>query len=1099
MPKETLAEIEIRRLKELEENTKVIKIDLKDIEDREILDEYIREHKNPNGKEIAKGSFNDFLAQHEKYKGKVVVAEISGGSLGSESNPKVVIDGADFTGCILNDVEISEADNVSFRDCVFEKVRIMAGEFSNIDFRGSKLYECEFFSSDNIHSLNDIQLDFANPNAVQDKGVFAIEDSNSAAISIGNLERKLAKQQLAEIKEYLTAENAKRYHLVNAIVGGIDPNKWGKTLHKSDLSKEQQQHITSIEEKYKKQLKEESAKIHQEVSVRFHSPKLDPTYTPNQSPERASAIKLSLKATREDLEEYLAGNKEISFNEFIAEKNSEAIAEAKEKNPGKTILLIADLSGQDISEMNLSKLKLEGINLSYCKINGCNLNGSTLTGTCLEGSEIKGSSFNGANLMDCNMIGVKADAKTSFKKTNMIRARVNASELRGVQFDEAVGYMASFRDSDMEGAHLVRADMRQSDFSRVNLRSVDARYAQMERANLTDAIAKDANLMHANLTKVIAARFNAQSANLEKAVAKGADFSDADLKEMQAVGADFEKAIFERADAEFANFERATLNDARAEKAKFKKAILKKVKGNRIDLKGAALDEANLQDASLEKAIMEDISARKADFKGAVLKEANLKRAEMIAADLRKADLSKAQAQGAVLMAADLEGADVTKMEIDDATILIDANLRGLLGDDKTVKALQLQQKEQHALKEQWFGRSKYGHCSRNNDGSNDRFKCQILGAMILNSVIAGGAGTLAGGPLAGIPAGALAALIGDTALAKAKDHYFEDKGFIDNMLGDRLAEIGAVALSMGVGAADKAIDGAAAGVICSMAGVLNGAAITAAGLLTTIGGAKLLKDGVNKQSGWRKWTGKALIAAGSVTSFLGLTQFGAHLNTIAYTTVVGGVVGAIWEGQASMRKLYNFDGKGDGARPEEIYRESIIKAKTILTKIMPTMRKLLIGTVLAIVACAAAIAVVKALPLIGAVGLVQAAVMTNTAITAASAGFAVGYLYDNKITGLAHRFKENLSKKISRRKNIQAQEPQSEAPKAKVDSRMQEPQVEAETDNTEHKSHKKTRFTDRHKKKVQEKREPKKRKNSFAQDITERKEARQDPSKHME
>jgi uncharacterized protein YjbI with pentapeptide repeats len=1006
-------------------------------------------------------------------------------------------------------------NNVSFRDAVLEDVRILGGEFEHIDFRGSRLANCEFFGGGKVHALESIQLAFAAPDAVQDKGVFTIEDSDSVGISMARLEAKLGQAQLKEIKEYLTEENKK--------VGWLwrkDPNEWGRSWKKSDLTEAQQAHITEIEAKYEKQLEEGVVKLRRELSVRFDNPTLDPTYTANQTAERAAAIKVPLEATKKDLEEYqsysrVKGNEPISFNDFVAKKYSKELEEVRFDNQNTMVVPVVELIGQDLSKMDLSGLDLRGINLSYCNMKDCKFNGAKLAGSCLEGCKLKGAQFEEANLMDCNLIGVIADKKTSFEKAVMIRTQLNASQLKGAKLDGAIGYLASFKGSDMERASLVEADLRRSDFTGVNLNYVDARYADMRRANLTGAIADNAKLMQADLTEAVANGFRAQGADLERAVlegvqaqfadlkmaklervkAGGADFSHADLRELKAARADFEGAVLRQADASLAEFHQAKLSDVVAQAADFTGADMREIEAERIDISEAVVNYAKLQAANLKDAVMQDISAKKADFKKAILKKANLRRAALVGADFRGADLSEANVKGAVLMAADLEGANVTHMQIDPATILIDANLRGLIGDEETVKALQMQQKEQHALQKQWLSKSKYGHCAANEDGSNDRFKCQRLGAAVLSSAIAyGAAGAVTlSGPLAGIPAATLAALISDKALVATKDTYFGDLNYINNSLGDRLAEVGAIAMSMGVGAADKAIDGAAAGVACSLAGVLSGAAMTATGVGVAALGLKL--SGGEKVPRWRKWAGRALAAVGAVTAALGFTSFGASLNTIAYTTAAGAALGAAWAGLDSAKRLYNYDEKTPevGARPEQIYKESLVKAKGLLTKITPTRRKILLGLALAAIGAPVGLVAAQAF-LVAAVGTMVAAgagaglfvgvkkgktraskigyglayaavgaatgflitevplvfgiakgiFATNTAITASAAGFSAGYLYDDKILPepsqvVMSKPKQEASQDEALTKELQGPE-QAKAKEAELEGPAQEP-----------------------------------------------------------
>ena len=258
-------------------------------------------------------------------------------------------------------------------------------------------------------------------------------------------------------------------------------------------------------------------------------------------------------------------------------------------------------------------------------------------------------------------------------------------------------------------------------------------------------------------------------------------------------------------------------------------------------------------------------------------------------------------------------------------------------------------------------------------------------------------------GPLAGISSAALTTLISDRVLNATKEHYFPNSGHINNSLGDRLAEVGAVALSIGVGAADKAIDGAVAGLVCSMAGVVQGIPLTAIGIGTTLGGLKLSIDGIKEQSRLKKFIGAILTSIGAITSFFGISSLGISLNNIALGAAIGGISGGLWSGVSAAKRLYayNDDNPNIGARPENIYIESTTRAKGIWRKIAPTMNKILLGATLAIIAGAITAAAVKSFAFIGAIGIAKLLITSHAAITAATAGFFVGYLYDDKILQL--------------------------------------------------------------------------------------------------
>ena len=68
-----------------------------------------------------------------------------------------------------------------------------------------------------------------------------------------------------------------------------------------------------------------------------------------------------------------------------------------------------------------------------------------------------------------------------------------------------------------------------------------------------------------------------------------------------------------------------------------------------------------------------------------------------------------------------------------------------------------------------------------------------MLGEGVLSAAVGGGAGFVAGGPFAGFTAATVAALISSRGLEAMQKHMFVESGYVNNALGDRLAEIGAV------------------------------------------------------------------------------------------------------------------------------------------------------------------------------------------------------------------------------------------------------------------------------------------------------------------
>ena len=67
-----------------------------------------------------------------------------------------------------------------------------------------------------------------------------------------------------------------------------------------------------------------------------------------------------------------------------------------------------------------------------------------------------------------------------------------------------------------------------------------------------------------------------------------------------------------------------------------------------------------------------------------------LQKGVFMKADFRNATLEGAKAKQASFIGADLGKAKINKMVFDGTTILFDANLRGIIGDDDTVAALRV-------------------------------------------------------------------------------------------------------------------------------------------------------------------------------------------------------------------------------------------------------------------------------------------------------------------------------------------------------------------------------------------------------------------------
>jgi hypothetical protein len=255
---------------------------------------------------------------------------------------------------------------------------------------------------------------------------------------------------------------------------------------------------------------------------------------------------------------------------------------------------------------------------------------------------------------------------------------------------------------------------------------------------------------------------------------------------------------------------------------------------------------------------------------------------------------------------------------------------------------------------EELLNTGRYGFCQKNADGSNDRFKCQRIGASLLMAVVAGGASlaTPLGTSYIGIGgASALGALLEDIALNQYKESFYA-KGYIDSYIGDKLAELGAVALATGVAGLDGAVTSLPlAAMLCATAGMANNIPAK-----LVVGGSAVYEayDGLNK----------AL----------------SDLNS------------------------YN-ESAGEGKRPEDIYNNSKQKFKKDVDQLWPTYSK--VGC--AIICGILGFGMGATIPMIGA-GIMA----TTLAISAGSAvGVVSGYIYEKEILDVVGKAKDWIAEKV--------------------------------------------------------------------------------------
>jgi hypothetical protein len=139
--------------------------------------------------------------------------------------------------------------------------------------------------------------------------------------------------------------------------------------------------------------------------------------------------------------------------------------------------------------------------------------------------------------------------------------------------------------------------------------------------------------------------------------------------------------------------------------------------------------------------------------------------------------------------------------------------------------------------KELLDGKSGYGFCEDNEDKTNDRFKCQKIGMAIIS--VAVGAGCV---PYSGIVGGVFGVGavvgIGNVALDEYKKTIYTE-GYINSYMGDKLAELGALALKTGVCTVDGVLKAAP---LATTLAVALGAVYPAAFIL----GGSSVYEGIN-------------------------------------------------------------------------------------------------------------------------------------------------------------------------------------------------------------------------------------------------------------
>ncbi|MFQ3307546.1 MAG: hypothetical protein ACI8ZF_000799 [Candidatus Midichloriaceae bacterium] len=1038
------AEHLVEELEKLESSVRIVEISAENGK-LQLLEHYVEEHnkikRGEQGDKDAVGNFNEYLQKKlqqddPSYANSVVIAEITG-QIGINKKydyqfdmSNIEIDGADLSGCRLVNLYVFESfKDVILRDCFFENVEFNACDLSGVDLRGVKLKNCHFIGyGKETNKLNDLHMDFHSPEDIQKLGIFELDDNihRMRPANEDGAHKEVEKDRKAELATFVADKKKEQGYKSWGLSFAYTTEAQQKFNSEMELGKKE------IEDKYKQILQEKLKNIATKYKIKLskerRGTKSDQTYIPRDN-KRANAKKILMQVDVNDLIDYKAAyNAEnpISFNEYILgiREYKEQWEEFQKQYPGEDLIIVADLSGQEIDNIDLSGLDLSEVNFAYAKFSGCKFDNADLTASCFEGAEFsQGTSFKKSTLTDANFIGVTG-AALDFTNAMMPRIRMMYSSLKRVIFEGALLYSADLTGADMEHGILRNADASKGDLDGVNLRYADAQYVKMRHAYLKNAILEEADFSHADLTGAILEGVQAQKVIFEKAIlddaklkfadlreaklkemqAKGVDLSESDLREAQAELANLENAIMDRANAQLANFEKAIFRDARAQMADFSHAVMEGIQGERFDVQKAILNETDLRNADLTGAVLDEVKAYKADFTKAKLEGARAEFAEMIACDFSEANARNMDLKGAKLPMCHFEEADCTGMEFNEETLLLDVNFRNAIG----AEALKELQEKQHKLNPQLFGRSQYGACKNNQDGTNDRFKCQRIGADILAAAIGGGTGYVYGGPLAGMGGAIIAGIVTDRSLESIKNAYFKDQGYISNQLGDKLAELGALAIATGAGSLDKGANAVpVAAALCAVTGLISPESIgmVAGGGFAAFAGGKLLADGFTEQSMWKKAVGVVLTGLGSVSAYMRVASISTGLNAFAGIVLCGAAYGGIQGGGFAYNQLHAYnEEKGTGMRPEQIHAVSVQQAKDALQKIWPTWNKFLCAAVFCAIGVGIGFALAGPVASVVGMGLIPKALLgIKLGLGLGVFGGASGYIFDKKLSFWNH------------------------------------------------------------------------------------------------
>jgi uncharacterized protein YjbI with pentapeptide repeats len=295
-----------------------------------------------------------------------------------------------------------------------------------------------------------------------------------------------------------------------------------------------------------------------------------------------------------------------------------------------------DLSGLDLRGIDLRSAFLEGARLAEANLAGADLTGAVLARADLTGADLRGAKLAGCNLGQALLAGAivtggvdltgavltGADLSgASFRRARLSRVDLGEAIFRDTDFGEVAGERLTFLKSDLRGLALAGASFVKCTFIKVDLRGVDLTGADLTSATFVQVDAAGAVLCGARLAKLCVVR----ESSFEGADFTGAVLVRANLRGTKLAGCNFTRAALDGADL------------------------------SKCDLKGARFDRAVGRSARFTRA--------------------DLSLASLVDANLMSAFLDRTKLHGTSLLGAHLFRADLTKIDVDDATIMKEAIL----------------------------------------------------------------------------------------------------------------------------------------------------------------------------------------------------------------------------------------------------------------------------------------------------------------------------------------------------------------------------------------------------------------------------------------